>query len=121
MRCNSSKRGFVCTLAPNHAGQHEAYGFGTNNTGHRYDAWPNEAVQVVQRSRLDRLKSLTTGGEISINTTARVLGCPEASIRRDIQQLRKEGYVVVLYRGQIKNYGLRSALVAQEASCGAQG
>jgi biotin operon repressor len=67
----------------------------------------------VQRSRQDRLISLTTGGEISIQTVARIFECPEASVRRDIQELRREGYYIVLDQKQIKNYGLRQALIAE--------
>lgn len=118
MRCNKWGHklgiGFVCTLEKDHQGEHKAYGLGHNNANILYASWPNldEPVQVVLRSRLDRLKSLTTGGEISIETVARVLDCPEASIRRDLQTLRKEGYYIVLDQKQIKNYGLRQALIA---------
>jgi biotin operon repressor len=73
----------------------------------------NENPVYVQRSRQDRLISLTTGGEISIDTVARILDCPEASVRRDIQELRREGYYIVLHLKQIKNYGLRQALIAE--------
>lgn len=106
--CNSRNNGYLCTRIDGHEGTHEAEG----TSGKIWKTWPNEPINVVQRSRVERLKSLTTGGEISIETVARIFECPEASVRRDIQVLRKEGYYIVLDQKQIKNYGLRQALIA---------
>ncbi len=69
-----------------------------------------EPIRTVPRTRLERLRSLSSNGSISIQTVARILDCPEASVRRDIFQLRQAGYVVTLERGQIRCDGLRKDL-----------
>ncbi len=71
---------------------------------------PVEPIRVAPRTRLERLRSLSSNGSISIQTVARILDCPEASVRRDIFHLRQAGYVVTLERGQIRCDGLRKDL-----------
>ena len=45
-------------------------------------------------SRKDRIIERLTAGCESAANLARILDCPEASVRRDIQALRKAGYNV---------------------------
>jgi biotin operon repressor len=71
-------------------------------------------VQVFQRTRRERLISLSSGGSICIETVARIFDCPEASIRRDIFALRQEGYYITLEEKQIRNYGKRTALLPEQ-------
>lgn len=67
-----------------------------------------------QRTRLERLISLSSNGGICIDTVARLLDCPEASIRRDIFTLRQQGYYITLEEKQIRNHGKRTALIAPQ-------
>jgi biotin operon repressor len=57
------------------------------------------------RTRKERLISLSGSGNIYIGTLASVLDCPEASIRRSIQELRREGYHIVIENRLVTNYG----------------
>lgn len=100
--------GYGCCEAKNHTTDHIVRGW----DGKIREQWP--IVQVHRRTRLERLKSLTTGGSICIETIARIFDCPEASIRRDIYTLREAGYYIVLEGKQITNYGLRAALLAPQ-------
>lgn len=102
---------YICTELAGHTGDHIAKGFVKI-----HDQWPQDPILVHQRSRLDRLISLSSNGAIHIETVARIFDCPEASIRRDIFTLRQEGYYITLERKQIRNFGKREALLApQEA------
>ncbi len=69
-----------------------------------------EPIQVVLRSRVERLRSLSSNGSISIQTVAKLFDCPEASVRRDIFHLRQAGWIIELYGGQIRCYGKRKDL-----------
>lgn len=106
-------RGYICTQSPNHLGEHIAQ----DCDGGVCVRWSEpEPIRVVERTRKARLLSLTTGGTIYMSTLARVLNCPEASIRRSIQELRAEGYYIVLDNKSVTNYGLRSALISDPHS-----
>lgn len=100
---------FICTEEENHPGDHIARGY----TGIKAQ-WPR-AIKVLQRSRLQRLVSLSSNGGICITTVARLLDCPEASVRRDIFTLRTQGYYITLEQGQIRNYGKRTALLPTQS------
>lgn len=71
-------------------------------------------IQTLHRTRLERLVSLSSNGSICIETVARLLDCPEASIRRDIFTLRQQGYYITLEDKQIRNHGKRTALIAPQ-------
>lgn len=95
----------ICTLDKGHTGDHEAWGAWGLSKCH--NTWPQEPIRVAQRSRLERLVSLSSNGTIAIQTVAQLFDCPEASVRRDIQTLRKDGYVIELWQGQIRCDGKR--------------
>lgn len=105
----SPHRGLLCSYEEGHVGAHTAVGWG----GDYLETWPQERIRVVHRTRHQRLISLSTGGSICIETVARILDCPEASIRRDIQQLRAQGWYIVLDQKQITNYGKRAGLIQE--------
>jgi biotin operon repressor len=67
-------------------------------------------------TRNERIIHLTSTGWLSMNSLSRLLDCPEASIRRSIQELRRDGYYVVLDQGQARCYGKRTALIAESES-----
>jgi biotin operon repressor len=46
----------------------------------------------MRPNRLDTILSILTSGSATVYTLASMLDCPEASIRRSIQQLRAEGH-----------------------------
>lgn len=73
---------------------------------------PNLGVMT----RNERLLSLISNTWLSMWTLSQVLDCPEASIRRSIQELRREGYSIVLDQGQARSWGLRSALIADDST-----
>ncbi len=73
-----------------------------------------EPIRTVQRSRQERLISLSSNGSICIETVARLLDCPEASIRRDIFHLREAGWYITLEDKQIRCHGKRTALLASQ-------
>ena len=68
-------------------------------------------TDVRDKTRNERLLSLISCGGLDVSTLTRIFGCPYASIRRSIQELRAEGYYIVLERGQAKSYGLRQSLI----------
>ena len=105
-RATSPKLGFGCCEPKGHTTDHIVKSW----SGLERERWP--VVQVYQHTRLERLKTLSSGESICIETVCRLFDCPEASVRRDIQTLRKDGYYIVLDGKQITNYGLRSALIA---------
>ena len=51
-----------------------------------------------------------------MSTLSILFGCPEASIRRSLQELRKDGCYIVVVEGWVKCYGKRSALIAYDDS-----
>jgi biotin operon repressor len=65
-----------------------------------------------EQTRNERLLSLISSGWLSMNTLTRLLDCPDASVRRSIQELRREGYYIVLDQGQARSYGKRSTLLS---------
>jgi len=69
-------------------------------------------ADVRDLSRNERLLSLLTNGWMSMLGLTRHFDCPEASIRRSIQELRRDGYYVVLDQGQARCYGKRTALLS---------
>ena len=71
-------------------------------------------IDARYKTRNERLLSLISNGELSMETLSRIFDCPEASIRRSIQKLRADGYYIVLSHGQVKSYGLRQALMAYQ-------
>lgn len=73
-------------------------------------------ADVREQTRNERIVSLTSTGWLSMNTLSRLLDCPEASIRRSIQELRAEGYYLVLNQGQVCCHGKRTAIVYQDPS-----
>lgn len=100
---------YICTEPAGHAGDHIVRGFTSIKA-----QWPQEPILTHQRSRLERLLSLSSNGSIHIETVARIFDCPEASVRRDIFTLRQEGYYITLERKQIRNFGLRHALLSSQ-------
>lgn len=60
---------------------------------------------TFERSRRERFNSLTSNGAISLKVLARVLRCPEPSVRRLIQEMRREGFDITLFQGLVRNYG----------------
>jgi biotin operon repressor len=71
-------------------------------------------VDAREKTRNERLLSLLANGWMSMIGLCNHFDCPEASIRRSIQELRREGYYIVLDRGQARSYGLRTALIATQ-------
>ena len=51
-------------------------------------------TEVSIMSRRDKIVERLQAGEESAANLARILDCPEASVRRDIQALRRAGYNV---------------------------
>lgn len=73
-------------------------------------------ADVREQTRNERIVSLTSTGWLSMNTLSRILDCPDASIRRSIQELRAEGYYLVLDQGQVRCHGRRTAIICQDPS-----
>ena len=71
-------------------------------------------TDVQHKTRNERLLSLISRGEASMHTLSILFGCPEASIRRSLQELRRDDYHIVVVEGWVKCYGKRSALIACE-------
>ena len=47
---------------------------------------------MTRTNRLDTILSTLQSGSATVWTLASMLDCPEASIRRDVQALRREGH-----------------------------
>ena len=47
---------------------------------------------MSRTNRLDTILSTLQSGSATVYTLAGLLDCPEASVRRDIQALRREGH-----------------------------
>lgn len=74
-------------------------------------------TDVRNKTRNERLLSLISSGGLDVSTLERVLDCPAASIRRSIQELRAEGYYIVLDGRRAISYGKRSALLSCQDEC----
>ena len=49
---------------------------------------------MTKPDRLDVIISTLQSGQATSYTLAGLLDCPQASVRRDIQKLRREGYII---------------------------